>query len=121
MNRQALYEKTLSCVHCGLCLPACPAYGTLGRESVAPRGQVYNIRAMLEGRLSPTPTLSEEIYDCLTCRACESVCPSGVTVGAIVEGARGLLAGSGAERPLVGWIKRLALGGVVSHPKDSAM
>ena len=77
----ALYEKTLSCVHCGLCLPACPAYEVKTRESLAPRGQVYNIRAFLEGRLELTETLTEDIYGCLACRGCESVCPAGVPVG----------------------------------------
>ncbi|MGH9334706.1 MAG: 4Fe-4S dicluster domain-containing protein, partial [Vicinamibacteria bacterium] len=87
----SLYEKTLACVHCGLCLPACPAYRVDPRESLAPRGQVYNVRAVLEGRLPLTDSLASEIYDCLACRGCESVCPSGVPVGAIMEEARGLI------------------------------
>ncbi len=115
-TREALYKKTLSCIHCGLCLPACPAYGTLGRESVAPRGQVYNIRAVLEGRLSLTATLSEEVYDCLACRACESVCPSGVTVGSIVEDMRGLIAEAKKEKLWVRLLKQVTLGGIVPYP-----
>ena len=99
--KEALYEKTLSCVHCVLCLPACPTYETFGHEAVAPRGQVYNIRAMLEGRLDLTASLSRNVYDCLACRACESVCPSGVEVGSIVEATRGLIAQVGKEKPWV--------------------
>jgi glycolate oxidase iron-sulfur subunit len=113
----ALYEKTLACVHCGLCLPACPAYGASPRESLAPRGQVYNVRAVLEGRLALTPELSSEIYDCLACRGCESVCPSGVPVGAIMEQARGLITDSRQEAALVRWSKRFLLSGVLAHPR----
>ncbi|MFQ5792719.1 MAG: (Fe-S)-binding protein, partial [Acidobacteriota bacterium] len=111
-----LYEKTLSCVHCGLCLPACPAYESLGRESVAPRGQVYNIRAVLEGRLSLTKTLAKDIYDCLACRACESVCPAGVPVGSIMEDVRGLITRARSESRLSRSVKRFMLGGILCHP-----
>lgn len=115
-ERQALYDKTLSCVHCGLCLPACPTYAALGRESVAPRGQVYNIRAVLEGRLDITPTLTEDIYDCLACRACESVCPAGVPVGSIMEDVRGLI----TEEKTEGWLnratKKVMMGSILAHP-----
>ncbi len=105
-----LYEKTLACVHCGLCLPACPAYEDAPRESLAPRGQVFNARALLEGRLEATAGLAEDLYGCLACRGCETVCPAGVEVGAIVEGARGVL----EEARVSPWphrlAKRLALG-----------
>jgi glycolate oxidase iron-sulfur subunit len=117
---ESLYAKTLACVHCGLCLPACPAYGALGRESVAPRGQVYNVRALMEGRLSLTDTLANDIYDCLTCRACESVCPAGVPVGSIMEDVRGLITDAKAESWLARAIKKSLLGGVVAHPKPLA-
>lgn len=116
----SLYEKTLACVHCGLCLPACPAYGALGRESVAPRGQVYNVRAVIEGRLALTPTLAEDIYDCLACRACESVCPAGVPVGSIMEDVRGLITEAGKERFWARQVKRLVLAGIVAHPRRLA-
>ena len=112
----ALYQKTLSCVHCGLCLPACPAYAALGRESVAPRGQVYNVRALLEGRLELEDTLAEDFYDCLTCRACESVCPAGVPVGSIMEDVRGLVTEARIEGRLVRVLKRFFLAGVLPHP-----
>ena len=116
-EQEALYGKTLACVHCGLCLPACPAYGALGRESVAPRGQVYNVRALLEGRLVLTDSLADDIYDCLACRACESVCPAGVPVGSIMEDVRGLITEAKTESWLVRAVKKLILGGIVAHPK----
>ncbi len=116
-NVSRLYEKTLACVHCGLCLPACPAYRVDPRESLAPRGQVYNIRAVLEGRLELTPALASEIYDCLACRGCESVCPSGVPVGSIVEQARGLITEKKQEGIVPRLLKRFLLSGVLAHPR----
>jgi glycolate oxidase iron-sulfur subunit len=117
MNVSGLYEKTLACVHCGLCLPACPAYRVDPRESIAPRGQVYNIRAVLEGRLELTSALADEIYECLACRGCESVCPSGVPVGSIVEQARGLIAEKRLEGRGERLMKRFLLSGVLAHPR----
>lgn len=111
-----IYEKTLACVHCGLCLPACPAYENAPRESLAPRGQVFNARALLEGRLPASDGLAEDLYECLACRGCESVCPAGVEVGAIVEGVRGLLDEERVEPRRVRFLKRFALGMVVGRP-----
>jgi glycolate oxidase iron-sulfur subunit len=112
-----LYEKTLACVHCGLCLPACPAYGASPRESLAPRGQVYNVRAVLEGRLELTDALASEIYDCLACRGCESVCPSGVPVGSIMEGFRAVITEQKKESAALRFGKRVLLSGVLAHPR----
>jgi glycolate oxidase iron-sulfur subunit len=121
MSVTTLYEKTLACVHCGLCLPACPAYRVDPRESLAPRGQVYNIRAVLEGRLELTPALATEIYECLACRGCESVCPSGVPVGSIVEQARGLITEKRLEGKSGRFLKRVLLSGVLAHPRRLSM
>lgn len=112
-----LYQKTLACVHCGLCLPACPAYRAEPRESLAPRGQVYNVRAVLEGRIALTEGMASEIYDCLACRGCESVCPSGVPVGSIVEEARALITESRKEGGVARLAKRAILSGVLAHPR----
>ena len=112
-----IYEKTLACVHCGLCLPACPAYENAPRESLAPRGQVFNARAMLEGRLPASAGLAEDLYECLACRGCETVCPAGVEVGAIVEGVRGLVAEEQVESLRARVLKRFALGLVVARPR----
>ncbi len=111
-----IYEKTLACVHCGLCLPACPAYENAPRESLAPRGQVFNARAVLEGRLPASAGLAEDLYECLACRGCETVCPAGVEVGAIVEGVRGLLDEERVEPRRVRILKRFVLGAVVARP-----
>jgi glycolate oxidase iron-sulfur subunit len=76
------------CVHCGLCLNACPTYRELGVEMDSPRGRVYQMVQVAEGRAQITPSYIEHIELCLACRACESACPSGVQYGRLVEAAR---------------------------------
>lgn len=87
----ALLDKELlkQCVHCGLCLDACPTYNVLGHEADSPRGRIYQVRQVYEGRISPDDVnFREHIYACLDCRACQTACPSGVQYGQIVEAAR---------------------------------
>lgn len=77
------------CVHCGFCLPACPTYTRLGDEGDSPRGRLHLMRAVSEGRLDPAGTAFQLHLDrCLGCRACETVCPSGVEYGNLLERAR---------------------------------
>jgi glycolate oxidase iron-sulfur subunit len=86
-----LLDKALlkECVHCGLCLDFCPTYHVLGHEADSPRGRIYQIRQVYEGKVSPDdPDYREHIYACLDCRACQTACPSGVQYGAIIEAAR---------------------------------
>lgn len=79
----------LPCVHCGFCLPACPTYVRLGDENDSPRGRLYLMRAVSEGRLeADAPAFQLHIDRCLGCLACESVCPSGVEYGRLLEEAR---------------------------------
>jgi glycolate oxidase iron-sulfur subunit len=78
-----------ACVRCGLCLPHCPTYLETLRETSSPRGRIHLIQAVSEGRLSLTsPGFVQQMYQCLDCRACEDVCPSGVQYGKLVETAR---------------------------------
>src|SRR5579885_3450718 len=78
-----------TCVHCGLCLPNCPTYHELYREPSSPRGRIQLIRNVAEGRIAvDSPVFREQMYQCLDCRACEAVCPSGVQYGQLVESAR---------------------------------
>jgi glycolate oxidase iron-sulfur subunit len=80
-----------ACVHCGMCLEACPTYKELHVEADSPRGRLYFIRGLVEGKLEPTPAVVEHLDRCLDCRACETACPSAVKYGEILEKTRTLL------------------------------
>lgn len=96
------------CVHCGLCLDYCPTYRVLGTEMDSPRGRIYQIKAVYEGRIpKDDPHFAEHIYACLDCRACQTVCPAGVRYGMLVEGARGVTPpNSKAERTIGSFMLR---------------
>ncbi len=73
-----------SCVHCGFCTATCPTYQLLGDELDGPRGRIYLIKQVLEGKQATAATQSH-LDRCLTCRNCESTCPSGVQYGRLVD------------------------------------
>lgn len=110
-------ERLLTCVHCGLCLPACPTYRQLGDENDSPRGRIYLMRGVVEGKLALSDAFISHIDLCLGCRGCESVCPSGVPYGHLLEAARVEVAkeksarGSSSEAML-----RFVLGKVFTRP-----
>lgn len=92
----SLRARLDACVHCGLCLPACPTYGVTANELDGPRGRIDLVRGLVEGDLADPATATRHLDRCLGCRACETACPSGVRYGEILESARGSL---GAARP----------------------
>lgn len=81
-----------TCVHCGLCLATCPTYRETGLEMSSPRGRIYLMKAVDEGRIGlESEVFQQQMSECLNCRACEAVCPSGVQYGAILEASRAQL------------------------------
>lgn len=88
-NIEEKLDQMKACIHCGMCLPACPTYLVSGNEGHSPRGRLYLIKDLLE---NPELNLSNKAVDyidnCLFCRACETACPSGVEYGSILDFAR---------------------------------
>jgi glycolate oxidase iron-sulfur subunit len=91
-----------ACVHCGFCLPACPTYRVLGEEMDSPRGRIFLMKEVLEGRLSPTDA-APFVDRCLGCLGCVTACPSGVAYGELLVPYREHAAAR-TRRP---WVERL--------------
>lgn len=83
--------RGLSCVHCGLCLPACPTYTTTHHEADSPRGRIQLMLGLSDGSISLTGKVSHHLDLCLDCRACETACPSGVVYHELIEETRARL------------------------------
>ncbi len=99
------------CVHCGFCLATCPTYQLLGDELDSPRGRIYLMKQVLEGE--PVTARTQLHLDrCLTCRNCETTCPSGVEYGRLVDIGRGLVE-KRVPRSFAEQMKRKALSAVV--------
>lgn len=102
-GRSIPYERFLDCVHCGLCTSACPTYVETGNENDSPRGRIYLMRSVVDGRLPLTDHVRHHLDLCLDCRSCETACPSGVQYGRLLEPFRVEMqqlapAGAAAER-----------------------
>jgi glycolate oxidase iron-sulfur subunit len=104
-----------ACVHCGLCTATCPTYQLLGDEQDGPRGRIYLIKQVLEG--APVTAKTQLHLDrCLTCRSCETTCPSGVRYGRLVDIGRRIV-DDRVGRPPVDAARRYALRkGLLSKP-----
>ena len=107
------YEELLRCIRCGACLPACPTYRVHGIETQSPRGRIALMRAVAEGTLEPSENFLAHMYNCLDCRACQSVCPVGIRIGERAVEARVMM----EEAQGHNWLKRLILRGIVPRPR----
>ena len=103
------YELFLDCVHCGLCTSACPTYVELGDENDSPRGRIYLMRAVTDGRIELDDSVQRHLDLCLDCRACESACPSGVQYGKLIEPFRIHMRKTGAHKETLNWMQRFLL------------
>jgi glycolate oxidase iron-sulfur subunit len=101
------YEHYLDCIHCGLCTAACPTYLETSNENDSPRGRIYLMRAVTDGRLALDDLVRKHLDLCLDCRACESACPSGVQYGRLIEPFRIHMAKDAP--PSLSWLMRLLL------------
>jgi len=120
-GRHIDYERFLDCVHCGLCTAACPTYLETGDENNSPRGRIYLMRAVTDGRVELTPSVERHLDLCLDCRSCESACPSGVQYGRLIEPFRLEMREVSGTLPSVrdtgaDWFQRWILYGLFPYP-----
>src|SRR5215472_17125447 len=109
-ERVADPNRLRECVHCGLCLNACPTYLELGTEMDSPRGRLYLIKGLADGTLPLDDEVVRHLDLCLGCRACETACPSGVRYGSIIDETRAYVERH-APRP---WRQRLVRAAILA-------
>src|SRR5262245_47263463 len=114
------YELLLDCVHCGLCTASCPTYVETGNENDSPRGRIYLMRAVRDGRLELSHDVRRHLELCLDCRACETACPSGVQYGKLIEpfrvGMEQHAVAGGTTAKTDDWFHRYILFGLFPYP-----
>lgn len=110
-------DKYSQCVHCGMCLEACPTYQETGLEAHSPRGRVYLIKSVAEGKMDLNEFFANPVNTCLDCRACETACPANVQVGVLIEEARGQLIKADPPKGLSGMVHKLFLHHLFPHPR----
>ncbi len=103
------YARYQDCIHCGLCTSSCPTYVETGDENDSPRGRIYLMRAVADGRIGVSPAVRHHLDLCLDCRACETACPSGVRYGQIIEPFKVALHASAPPGDRTGALQRMIL------------
>lgn len=109
------YELLLDCVHCGLCTAACPTYAETGNENESPRGRIYLMRGVTDGKLELSDRVRGHLELCLDCRACETACPSGVQYGKLIEPFRIAIDQVADAPPKDEWFRRYILFGLFPY------
>lgn len=110
------YNLLFDCVHCGLCAEACPTYIVTRCEMDSPRGRIYLMKSIAEGRIDLDVDAARHLDLCLGCRGCETACPSGVHYGRLIEGARSFVERN-HRRGLFERLKRRAVGAIFPYPE----
>jgi glycolate oxidase iron-sulfur subunit len=117
---EMVYDYTNQCIQCGYCLPACPTYESMGKESASPRGRINLVKMAAEGKIDISKHLAEPIDLCLGCRACEVACPVNVPYGHILESTKKVIADTKVEsnQKVKGdKVKELILSQMFPYPK----
>ncbi len=117
------YEKFNACVHCGLCLPACPTYLETLDEADSPRGRIHLMKAVMDGRIDASVRVFEHLDRCLVCRACETACPSGVVYHELIEAVRPRVAEAvlGEGKRVKSGVLQWMIGNVLPYPGRAAV
>ena len=112
------YSVLQKCIHCGMCLPTCPTYDETKMERNSPRGRIALMRRVADGKLEVTQAFGQELYFCLGCLTCETVCPAGVRYGEMFEHARADIEQAGVMRnPQRDLVRALTLRWLFTRPQ----
>ncbi|WP_144548686.1 (Fe-S)-binding protein [Bacillus sp. X1(2014)] len=111
-------DELLNCMRCGFCLPACPTYIESGyKESHSPRGRIALMKAVTDGLIEPDEDFERSLNLCLGCVACETVCPSGVKYGHLLEEARDIVSQNKKYSLSTSIVRKTVFEGLFPHPK----